>query len=111
MKHCSRHSHDLLGVLRRKGMARLVNPARAQVFAERWIAGTATKPEFDPYVVSVLEIFKKCKDMNIYVLDGACPLCTINKALQDATADVKWIDNVTDLMLLTARVNELVPQA
>ena len=105
---CARHSHDLLAACRKKGMGSLVRPERSRLFAERWLAGTATKPEFDPYVVAVMEIFSKCKQMNIYVLPGACPVCTAAVAIQSVKTADSWIDNVTDLMLLTARVNHLV---
>lgn len=107
-KMCIGHSHGLIAALRRKGMGSLIRPEQAAKFARRWLDGTATKPEFDPYVVAGLEILSKCRVMNIYVLPGGCPLCAAEKALQNADAGVAWIDNVSDLMLLTAQTNRLV---
>lgn len=108
MKICGRHSHDMLHALRRRGMQKLIRPEDSVTFAKRWLEGLATKPEFDPFVVATLEIFKKCHDMSIYVLEGGCPLCAVNVAFQKNDADASWIDNVSDLMLLTAQTNRLV---
>lgn len=107
-KMCSGHSHGLMGALRKKGMGSLIRPERAAESAKKWLDGTALKHEFDPYVVASLEILAMCNKMNIYVIEGACPLCTTNAALQNAAAADKWIDNVSDLMLLTAQTNQLV---
>lgn len=109
MKNCARHSSDLSEALKRKGLWHLVKPERAQDFAVRWLQGTATAVEFDPYVVASLEInMKMVKFLRIQPEHPQeCPLCRVNLVLCNSEADKAWIDNVTDLMLLTAKVNDL----
>lgn len=106
MKLCSAHSSDLSKALRRKGIAHLMRPERAVEFAQKWLAGTTTKSEFDPYVVATLEIAKKASDLGVYVVPTCCPLCTVNAAYRKELAQ-SWVDNVTDLMLIVARTNDL----
>lgn len=106
MKPCSAHSEDLLRTIRRKGMGALVRSDRAAEFARKWLLGTTTKEEFDPYVVATLEIASKAKELSVYVVPGCCPLCTVEAAYRQPLAP-DWIDNITDLMLIIARANAL----
>lgn len=111
MKLCSKHSHDLRKQLERRGLDKLINPAHAGEFAQRWLDGDALAEEFDPYVVAALEINAKAQQFGVVDLNdmNVCPLCAINRVLQNSRADESWVDNVADLMLITAKVNHLVP--
>lgn len=108
MSLCARHSHDLSAVLRRKGLGALIRPEAARQSAELWLKGQTRPKDFDPYVVSALEIFSKCNQLSIYVIKDACHLCTAAAALRKDELPDAWIDNVTDLMAITARTNGLV---
>lgn len=111
MKHCSRHLHELSDALRKKNLWRLVQPERATELAGKWLAGHSRPDEFDPMVVSVLEINAKASQL-CYGLSWAgseCPLCKVESVLQNSNAGEMWIDNVTDLMVVTAQVNGLMP--
>lgn len=109
MKICAGHMFELSGAIRRKGMWPLVNTSNATHFAQRWLEGTAKQHEFDPLVVAALEVSAKAKQLCGDLLHAeTCPLCQINLVLQNADASQAWIDNVSDLMLLTAKVNHLV---
>lgn len=109
MKFCASHFHDLDHTLKHKGMGRFINPAHAETFAQRWLDGTATILEFDPLVVSVLEIKAKTVQMGMVCLNGDCPLCAANRALQNLDTADAWIDNISDLMLITCKTNNLLP--
>ena len=110
MKICNTHFADLRAALNKKGLGPLMenNDDRAVAeFALRWLQGTASMEEFDPLVVSVLEITSHAKTMlGIDPQDPRCPLCAVDFYLGSRGAE-SWIDNVTDLMLLTAKVNHL----
>lgn len=106
-KLCSGHSTDLFSALRRKGMRQHFHPERAAAFAREWVAGELKKGKVDVYVVSVMEINAKCSQMRILLLPEACPLCIVNRFFQRGDAAEKWIDNVTDAMVVMCRVNDL----
>lgn len=112
MKLCTSHSHDLRAVLMRKGLWHLVKPERAAEAAKEWLDGNTTDATFDPYVGCVVEINGKAQDMGIVHRlqpEDTCPLCETNRHLQRTDAAMMWIDNVTDAVLLVAKVNHLVP--
>ena len=115
-KICGRHSHDLLDMIKRKGLMHLVNndPKEVERRTKAWLLGIASRQEFDPYIIAVLEIYNKASEIIGHELERVsaegrvpCPLCAVTRALQDAGADVKWIDNCTDAVLVAAEVNEL----
>lgn len=107
MKLCSTHQHDLVRAVERKGMGHYVSKSagEATLKARRWLQGTACAQEFDPFVVSVLEINKKVSEQ-LGDVRGACPLCAVQHYMGSA-ADAEWIDNVTDLMVVTCQTNGL----
>ena len=109
MKICARHFSDLSEQVKHKGMGSMIRPERSELFAQQWLAGHARVHEFDPLVVAALEVNKKATELcGAAIINGSCPLCTVTKVLQNHTADQTWIDNVTDCMLLFAKVNNLV---
>jgi len=109
MKHCARHFEDLYHMVKHKGMGSMVRPEQAEQFAHYWLNGSAKVHEFDPLVVSVLEINKKAMELcGPAIKQGECPLCTIAKVLQRKDAAETWIDNVTDAMLIFCKMNRLV---
>lgn len=108
LKMCTGHLHDLREQLRRKNLWRLHQPERAQLFAQQWLAGACAPHEFDPLVVSILEINKKVSELCGQLVNGTtvCPICLASRHLM-TDISVTWLDDVTDLMLLTAKVNHL----
>lgn len=112
IRMCSGHAIDLAKEIKRKGMGHLVynDPEHVEHFVQRWIHGVSPREEFNPFVVAVLEITKKAQDIvPPLMLEGGtrCPICCVSRHLHRDVA-VDWIDGVSDLMLLTAKVNELV---
>lgn len=109
MKLCSGHLHDLSHAIKHKGLGRFINPERTTEFARKWLNGTASLHEFDPLVVSMLEINAKATQIcGTHLINGSCPLCTVERVLAPNPAAETWIDNVSDCMLLFAKVNHLV---
>ena len=110
MKICGTHFDEVKKALIRKGLGHLIkdrNGEQLSDFAVRWLLGTATMEEFDPLVVAILEITNHAKIfIGMQPQDHRCPLCGVTYAL-GVGADDKWVDNVTDLMLLTSKVNGL----
>lgn len=115
MKFCARHLTDLTAAIRRKGMIGLCHddPAIVRHLAKRWLRGASgSKPsvtDFDPRVVAMLEICQKAHDVGLPRLAPACPICGAAKILQDNKVPDAWIDNVSDVLLLIAKVNNLIP--
>lgn len=106
---CSGHIHDLAEQVKRKGLWRFVRPENTEAFAKRWLAGTATMQEWDPLCISVLEIQKKASDtFGRDFVNGSCPLCVAAKIYRSVRIPGAWIDNITDLMIIQARVNHLI---
>lgn len=107
MKLCQRHISDLIGAIRRKGMGHLisVNDAQASARCAKWLDGKTTADEFDPLVVSMLEINHKASLVtNLSVTAPCCPLCEVERRMQRYVAS-SWIDNVTDMMILICETN------
>ena len=103
---CPRHSYDLLSMIKRKGMERHITQHTADVRRKTllWLRGQSQPQDFDPYIVSSLEIIKKARDEYGAAHNGGCPLCYVEHLLGAADA---WIDNVTDLMVVTCHANGL----
>lgn len=106
MSICNTHSHDLLKVIKDKGMVEHISLTKEQavIKAKRWLQGNATKEQFDPYVVASLEIYQKANEQLGLIEDPVCPLCVVEQVLG---ASHSWIDNVTDLLVLFCRTNDL----
>lgn len=106
LRLCLTHLNMLDGDISKKGMHHMCTNVEAEIKrkAELWLAGQLPKEDFDPRIAAVLEIKAKCIDM-LGEHDG-CPLCAVGKAFGQ-NADKSWSDNVTDLMLLTAKTNGL----
>lgn len=105
MKFCNTHSHDLLAAIKRKGMGSHVSmtPGEAATKARMWLAGSLNSPrDFDPYVVSTLEVFQKAKDNFGSLPEHICPFCVADTTLKCAAT---WIDNVTDAMVMVCEAN------
>lgn len=105
---CTRHSFELEAALKRKGLGKLIKWKSAEDvtrFTVRWLAGVATREEFDSYIVSSLEIMGKAHQFGFN--PHICSLCEVCARLLKIDADDEWIDNVTDLMVLVAHVNHL----
>ena len=107
-KLCTRHTHDLHEDIKKKGMGRYVslNTQDVKRKTHLWLHGAATPADFDPYVVAVLEINKKAHEEYGIPHHHTCPLCYIDHIL-GMRAATTWIDNVTDLMVVTCRTNNL----
>lgn len=109
MKICSRHFSDLAYAVKHKGMGLMIRPEKSEMFAHHWLNGHSKLHEFDPLVVAALEINKKATELcGAAIINGSCPLCTVAKVLQRTDAADVWIDNVSDCMLVFAKVNGLV---
>ena len=114
-KLCNKHIHELNFALKRKGLGHLISKSdeEARAKAMRWVQGTTPEGEFDPLVVSVLEIYKKAADMvGQRAVDG-CALCLVHKELGHRALYVddlaqSWIDNISDHMLATCLFNGLM---
>ena len=113
MKLCNSHWSDLVKAIKHKGLGRLISthPEQAETRTRKWLAGTARPDDFDPLVVSTLEIYHKAAEMLGHAVTDRthghrCPLCEINRALQKQ-ADAEWVDNVTDLMIVDCQTNNI----
>ncbi len=116
MKFCSRHMHDMGAAIRKKGMGHMITQSDVEVArkAQAWLAGTLPAHEFDPMIASILEVNAKAVDLlGTRLLEQKnngnhhCPLCSANQILKNPAIDTSWIDNVTDLMVITAHQNGL----
>lgn len=114
MKLCTSHLYDLVKALNQKGLGHLItqDAVPAKIKAERWLAGIAKADEFDPLIVSIFEISKKAMEAMLdrsmpRPQDRVCPLCVMNHVIGPA-CDREWTDNITDLMVVTARTNNLM---
>ena len=109
-KMCAGHYHDLAAALRKKNLWFLVaqESSERERRAQEWLKGTAKFHEFDPLVVSMLEITQKCRMLVSGGLPMGCSLCNAMKLLNDERVPEAWIDNITDLMVVTARINGLM---
>jgi len=116
MKICDNHYQNLAFALKKKGVWHLVGPqATRQERAVRWVTGkVAEEDSFDPLMVSILEISQKAKlligDQILLAKPNGqhyCPLCEANRFFQKHEMADSWIDNCSDLMLLTAQTNGL----
>lgn len=104
--YCTFHFEGLAHAMRHRGMAALIRPERAAVFVDSWLKGTAPFYEFDPLIVSSLEVRSKC--MQLGVPNEGCPLCCANKYVDLPDCDDVWTAAVADLMLHQARLRGLV---
>ncbi len=111
MRCCQNHFQEVRKAIIAKGMQKLLkheDTRDIQIFATRWIVGYAAAQEFDPLIVAMLEINNHAHMMiGMAKEDPRCPLCLVEFTMGQK-ADQKWIDNVTDLMLLTAKANDLL---
>ena len=106
---CSRHLADLNTALRHKGLLPLCkweSQEEIKQFATTWLQGSAVRESFDPRIVAILEIQAKARQMRFNT--HACPLCTIPKVTSNTAAAASWLDNISDLMVIVARTNELM---
>lgn len=106
---CPGHFEDLKQALTRKGLWYLVDtsPEALTRNIQAWLAGKTTDKQFDPLVGALCEIRQKLVEMGAQQANSTCPLCQVNRILQTVTADQSWIDNVTDMMVLVAKVNDI----
>lgn len=104
MKLCSRHSTDLISMLKRKGLYKFCDsrPAIVEERRQKWLDGMTAPSEIDPMIVATLEIesqaVAQCGNLLYFKhLNGQekCPLCEVAKIIKHR-ADAEWIDNVTD---------------
>lgn len=104
---CATHSSALLEMVKRKGMGRYITQSTDSVRRKTklWLTGQAQPYDFDPYIVAALEVAKKAREM-YGVQNGTCPLCAADHFLGFGAAST-WIDNVTDLMVVTCQANDL----
>lgn len=113
MKTCAGHYVDLKRSLERKGLWHLVDlsPSVMADRTQRWLtgAGSCAPQHFCPLVVSLLEVQKKVADLFGPQAETVCPFCEAARGMNNDKIPAAWIDNVTDLMLVTAKVNHLVP--
>lgn len=111
MKHCSKHMVELRDLLRKKGLGRYIGDDAdlSKQRAQLWLQGLSSPGDFDPLVVSVLEIYQKVTTMKLPIdeLGGQerCPLCLLPHFLGVITASDMWMDNVTDAMVIVARAH------
>jgi hypothetical protein len=103
--------------LKKKGVWHLVGPQATRLErAQRWVTATVKEEDgFDPLMVSILEISQKAKQLigDQIVMPKAngqhcCPLCEANKFYKKHEMAASWIDNCSDLMLLTCQTNGLI---
>lgn len=109
LKLCSGHYIDLRRALQHKGIWHLCT-VDAHLRGERakmWLAGQCPAHQFDPFAVSLLEMRNKLSDLTGGHPVG-CLLCNAMKLLDNEKVPAAWLDNITDLMVVTARVNGLV---
>ncbi len=119
MKLCNRHFHDLKTALQHKGLWYLVDlsdPVLARKM-EQWRTRQTTDEDFCPYVGASLEIYDKANTIMgpeyTWIAFGygttgkPCPLCAINQHQDNQAVASSWIDNVTDMMVLVAQVNNI----
>lgn len=116
MKHCSRHMSDLARAIRKKGMGHMITQSDVDIArkTQLWFQGALTAEEFDPLLVSILEINAKAVDLlGTRLLEKKangnehCPLCSANQILKSTRMDISWIDNITDMMVIVALSNGL----
>lgn len=111
---CNSHGHDLYSAVKRKGMAHRITTTEQGMkdVRDRWLTGTTPEGEFDPLVVATLEVFNKADEMfgKSWEKKSGCPLCAVDGILKQEAAKT-WVDNITDLMLVTCIANGLMPRA
>lgn len=108
MPMCTRHSHDLLQFIRRKGMADHVSATAedAQRKARRWLQGQTSRDDFDPYVIATLELNQKAGMIFAVPSTPHCTLCVVEHQGGPAVCH-EWLDNVTDAILAAALANDI----
>lgn len=115
MRLCSRHFADLRAALQKKGLWYLVElePRHLAMRAQQWLDGNTTDETFDPFVAANMEIHVKAIELmgpeHNWKRNGSepCPLCKLNQFLCNDNADLSWIDNITDMMVLVAITNNI----
>lgn len=111
MKLCTKHMTEVVEAINRKGMGGMIiqDSAEADLFAQRWLKGTAEAGEIDPLVVSCLEIYQKAFTIvGEYVnKPHFCALCEVERHLKRHEASTEWIDNCTDAVLAIVLANNV----
>src|SRR5712664_2356072 len=105
MRLCSRHSHEVMDELKKRGLWRLVKPERAKIFGARWLRGELqSEKEFDPYVVAWLEFNAKAKEFlnpEVWRAEHLCCLCQVDQArsrIDAGPVSQMWIPAICDLV-------------
>lgn len=108
-KICNNHLVNIRKAVDAKGMGHLVAKTEetAKMRAGMWLAGNCPAEQFDPFVVSILEIHQKGREVFGPLPHEGCPLCAAEQIIQ-RKADNEWIDNCTDAMVVVAKVNGLI---
>lgn len=112
MKMCDNHMRALSKRITEKGMGNLMSddPAEVTSRTRAWYAGRMSVEQFDPRVICHAEIFGKAKALGLNIPQDRCPLCFVEHVFNmrgERHGDDSWIDNVTDAVLLQAKVNDL----
>lgn len=114
MKLCTRHQHDLMTEIRRRGLGRFIAPDDAEMArrAQAWLAGQCQRHDLDPLAISTFELFAKAVEVcGPYVNSTACeycPLCEVRASTKSPNIDAVLIGHCTNAVLAVFVENELV---
>lgn len=104
---CQSHRDTITRELKRKGIYHLC-AQQEEVINRRtamWLKGNVMQHEFDPLIVTQLELRAKAKRMIPTLALGDCPLCAARSMGNDT--DAIWISGFTDLTLAVVKQNNL----
>jgi hypothetical protein len=114
MNFCTRHQHDLMTAIRRRGMAKLIAPNADELSrrAAVWLAGQSLRTDLDPLVIATFEINAKALQVCGAYLQSEthlyCSLCEVARFIKRSDIDRIWINNCADVVLATCIDNRLV---
>jgi hypothetical protein len=114
MKLCTRHQHDLMTEIRRRGLGRFIAPDDAEMVrrAQAWLAGQCQRHDLDPVAISTFELYAKaievCGDYVNSTVHEYCPLCEISGHSQSRNIDAVLVGHCTNAVLAVFVENELV---
>lgn len=104
---CQPHLDTIIRELKRKGLYHLCAQTEHAINKRTamWLKGTVQQHEFDPLIVTRLEIHAKAKRMLPALSVEHCDLCAARTLGKDT--DAIWISGFTDLQLEVAKRNNL----
>lgn len=114
MKLCTRHQHDLMTAIRRRGLARFISPSDAELIrrSQLWLAGRCERRDLDPLAIATFEIYAKaiqiCGDYVQSLTHQYCPLCEVHHFIKRRDIGALLISGCTDTVLSLFVENELV---